>query len=288
MLDARPCQESEIRPEVHRQRGIYTDLDLHGQPFRFRTAGRAAKRSNDAGKKSREPMPTRTELEFVIEPQVRKFCGPIYFTRSLDEAEGNVTANGSFGLVDTGTKKLLVTCYHVWDEFQKERLERPELKMCLCLDQGPAALFESPEPLGEDPEFDLATFDMQPLLAACGSRKFYQLNQNPPGRVREGDAVFFIGFPGNLRRVIGGELRFGRVPFGVKVCSVDGWHIQSEISKLKMKPDEFGGISGCPAFVVRPGKPIQLVGFATSVVLAEYLCFTHATCLNQDGTITKK
>src|SRR6266852_1816998 len=64
---------------------------------------------------------TRNELEFLIEPQVRQFCGPIFFTLSLKSALGNVTNNGSFGLVDTGSKKLLVTCHHVWKEFQERR-----------------------------------------------------------------------------------------------------------------------------------------------------------------------
>jgi len=233
-------------------------------------------------------MPTRVELEYFVEPQVRKFCGVIYFTRSLEEAEGNVIANGSFGLVDTGSRKLLVTCFHVWDEFQKARHENPRIKMCLMLDKGPALVFAPGKPVGEDPEIDLATFEMDPVCVASANREFYPLKENPPRKVSEGDVLLFIGFPGNLRRVTKEGLGFGRVPFGVKVCSVDRWHIHSEISKLKMKPDEFGGISGCPAFVVRPRKPIQMVGFVTSVVLGEYLCFTHAKCLNADGTITEK
>jgi hypothetical protein len=233
-------------------------------------------------------MPTRDELEYFVEPQVRQFCGAIYFTRSLEEAEGNVIANGSFGLVETGSKKLLVTCFHVWDRFQKSRRENPEIMMCLMLERGPALVFAPEKPVGENPELDLATFEMDPAWVTNTGRKFYPLKENPPRRVKVGDVVFFIGFPGNRRRVTEEGLGFGRVPFGVKVCSVDGWHIHSEISKLKMKAEEFGGISGCPAFLVRPQKPIQMVGFATSVVLGEYLCFTHVRCLNADGTISEK
>jgi hypothetical protein len=53
------------------------------------------------------------ELEFVIEPQIRGFCGPLFFARSLESAKGNITANGTYGLIDTGEKKLLFTCQHV-------------------------------------------------------------------------------------------------------------------------------------------------------------------------------
>jgi hypothetical protein len=65
---------------------------------------------------------------------------------------------------------------------------------------------------------------------------------------------------------------------------VDGLRFHLDISKVETPPDQFGGISGCPCFLVREGKPIQLVGFATSI-WTNYLSFTHARCLNSDGTI---
>lgn len=232
------------------------------------------------------PKFTRRELEFVVEPQVRQFCGAIFFTRSLEKAEGNVIANGSFGLVDTGSKKLLVTCYHVWDEFQKALPENPNLQMCLCLDRGNPVVFSPDKPLGADRDLDIVTFDMEPLLAACGKRKFYPLNQNPARKVAKGDVLVFIGFPGYLRCVVDEALGFGRSPFGVRVCSVDGLRFHSDISNVVTQPDEFRGISGCPCFLVREAKPIQLVGFATSN-WTKYLGFVHARCLNPDGTINK-
>ena len=227
---------------------------------------------------------TRTELEFRIEPEVRQFCGPIFFTHSLETPLGTVTANGSFGLVDTGIKKLLVTCYHVWDEFQKARLENPDLMMCVCLDWKNPVVFAPNKPLGEDQKLDIATFDMEPLLAACGGRKFFPLNQNPPRKVEKGDALFFIGFPGNLRCVVENKLGVGRAPYAVMCCSVEGLRFCSDISKVVTQSDQLGGISGCPCFLARESRPIQLVGFATSV-WTKYLFFTHARCLNLDGTI---
>ncbi len=230
---------------------------------------------------------TRIELEFRIEPEVRQFCGPIFFTQSLETALGNVTANGSFGLVDTGSKRLLVTCHHVWDEFQNARLDNPDLKMCVCLDQKHPVVFAPDEPLGESRKLDIATFDMEQLLKACGGRKFYPLNNNPAPRVAKGNALFFIGFPGNLRCVVDGALRFGRSPYGVRISSVGGLRFQSDVSNVRTRPtqpNQFDGISGCPCFLVREGKPIQLVGFATGFCM-NLLFFTHARCLNSDGTI---
>jgi hypothetical protein len=97
---------------------------------------------------------TRTELEYFIEPQVRQFCGPLFFTNPLETAFG-VINNGSFGLFDTGSKKLLVTCYHVWDEFQRARHENPDLKMCVCLDWGPFVVLDIEKPIGEDEKLDI-------------------------------------------------------------------------------------------------------------------------------------
>lgn len=231
---------------------------------------------------------TRTELEFVVEPQVRQFCGAIFFTHSLETADGNVIANGSFGLVDTGSKKLLVTCHHVWEAFQKAYAESPDLMMCLCLDKGNPVVFTPDKPIAEDRELDIVTFDAEHLVSACGGRKFFPLHENPAPRVTKGNVLCFIGFPGNLRCVIDGALGFGRSPYAVGVHSVDGLRFHSDITNVIKQPDQFGGISGCPCFSVRSGRPIQLVGFATSLLWTKYLGFLHARCLNLDGTINKQ
>src|SRR5579871_5600854 len=52
-------------------------------------------------------------LNMVVEPQVRKFCGPLFFSNSNTTPKGTIKSCASFGLVDTGQKKLLVTCWHV-------------------------------------------------------------------------------------------------------------------------------------------------------------------------------
>jgi hypothetical protein len=224
------------------------------------------------------------ELEYVIEPQVRQLCGNIYFRDSHKTAD-NITNNGSFGLVDTGKKKLLVTCCHIWDGFQKERFENGDLEMRIGLGKKETVVFAPDSAIGEDRELDIATFDMEPLLGAFGGSKFYDLTQNPVREVAKGDVLFFIGFPGHLRRVIDGVAIFGRSPYGVSVCGVDGWRFYSDITDVAMHQDELGGMSGCPCFLVRWGKPIQLVGFATHVLMRNLLFFTHARCLKPDGTI---
>jgi hypothetical protein len=236
-------------------------------------------------------QPTRTfsanDLKWVFEPEARQFCGPLYFTRSLEIASGNVTNNGSYGLVDTGTRRLLVTCYHVWEEFQRARLEDQNLLMCVCLDWSkPAIVLDVEKPFSRDEALDIVTFDIGHLLDTCGRYKFYPLNQNRPRRVKRGDLILFVGFPGHFRHVEDGALTIVRQGFviGVGDCSRDGLKFISNIKSLNLTSDELGGTSGSPCFLVRNKFPLQLVGFLTKVAM-NLLHFTHARCLDRDGTI---
>jgi hypothetical protein len=220
-----------------------------------------------------------------IEQHVRQFCGPISFIKSLQKAPGNVTNNGSFGLVDTGRKKLLVTCHHVWTGFQEERSRNPDLKICICLDR--AFWFTPDKPVWGDENLDIVTFDIDPHLGGCSQRKFYPWHQDTVPVIEKGDVLFFIGFPGYLRRESGGCVTFGRSPFWMKVHSVDGQHVLCDISRLNVKtsPEQFGGISGCPCYLVREYKSIQLAGFATCIFFEQYLHFTLARRLDSGDII---
>ncbi len=175
---------------------------------------------------------TDEEIKFVIEPQISPFCGPLCFTRSLKSAVGNVDTNGSFGLVDTGKKKLLATCYHVWDEFEKLHHQCPELKMCIFLDRNPSigarGIVLDFQSIDQDKHFDLVTFDIEPLLSECRNRKFYPLNQNPARRVEKGDQLVFLGYPGVLRSATVESVEFGSMVYAVEVSSVDGLIFHSD------------------------------------------------------------
>src|ERR1039458_4951855 len=57
-------------------------------------------------------------LNRVISPQISPFRGLLYFARLQEPTPGaTIAGQGGFGLVDTGNKKLLVTCNHVWEGF---------------------------------------------------------------------------------------------------------------------------------------------------------------------------
>src|SRR5947209_13364795 len=117
-----------------------------------------------------------TEFNMLIEPEVRPYRGPILFDRSGPSAnDENVFANAGFTLVDTGQKKLLITCCHVWDGFLEERLSDRHVRMLICLELGKPVIFNDYAPIDQDKRLDLITFDMTPLLSACRGRKFYAM-----------------------------------------------------------------------------------------------------------------
>ena len=111
------------------------------------------------------PRISKDDLIFVIEPQVRRFCGPLFFTASFDTPPGNIPHNASFGLIDTGKKKLLVTCHHVWNDFKELRSENPKLMFGVCFDMPKPIVITDPDSLvvDEDKRCDLVTFDMESL-----------------------------------------------------------------------------------------------------------------------------
>jgi hypothetical protein len=242
------------------------------------------------------------ELNFVIEPQISPYCGPLIITHSLESAAGdNIITNGSFGLVDTGKKKLLVTCHHVWKKFQEERLKDSNVRMCVFLDrkQAKAIVFDQQDPIDQDAGLDIATFDMAPVLAACMEREFYPLNRNPAPRVTKGNRLVLKGYPGIARAAAEEGLDFGVMTYACEVSDVSGLKVVADLSKATMKYYEppvrtpkpetspHGGISGSPCFLVRDNRPVRLVGFATDD-WQNSLWFIHARCLNPDGTINKQ
>src|SRR5436309_13690454 len=98
---------------------------------------------------------TDDEIEFWIEPQINPYRGPLFIPRSLESPVGdNIITNGGFGLVDTGRKKLLVTCQHVWKQFQDEHSQHSNVRMCGCLDQHCPLHVHQKDPIDQDSKPD--------------------------------------------------------------------------------------------------------------------------------------
>jgi hypothetical protein len=238
------------------------------------------------------------ELIFVIGPQINPFRGTIIFTKSNTIVGGSddVITNGGFGLIDTGEKKLLVTCHHVWNGFLEERKKNSQAKMCVCFHGCPPIFFDKYEPIDQDKTLDITTFDANPVLNACREHNFFSLKASPPPPLVKNDRIILLGDQGMFRSLTNVGLEFGVTTYLVRVSSIDGLRFHADISKVESKyvrqPTRTpkgsldGGISGSPCFVLRENRIPQFAGFVSGDCL-NYLCFTHANCLNPNGTIKK-
>jgi hypothetical protein len=234
---------------------------------------------------------TKDYLTFIVEPAVRQHCGPIFFSTSETTPLGNILANGSFGLVNTGSMRLLVTCNHVWDDFKALRAQNPKTMFTLCVDKHNPIIIPDPDALlvDSDKRCDLATFDTKPISDAfvAGSLEFYDGRANRPPKLHEGDTLYMIGFPGKHRQDNATSIGFVRQPIGVAATQVGNSSFFADVSKFSLKADDYGGISGCPCFLVLKDRPVRLVGFATGYAPNNIamLQFTYARYIRPDGFI---
>jgi hypothetical protein len=240
-------------------------------------------------------VPKVFDLEFLVDPQIRRCCGPIFFARSLDaDLAENVAANGSFGLVDTGKRKLLVTCQHVWEAFDAAKIQHPAMRLCICLSSNSIVTLHPVQPIDQDETLDLASFDMEPFLDQCAESTFVPFDCDKVPPVCKGDALAFVGFPGHVVAQTSIGAKFNRTLHATFAYDVTDRCVVSDVRRLKPKEKkrsteqdaDYGGISGSPCFVVRQNLSLDLVAFATSHGLS-VLRFTLARYLNADGTLKK-
>jgi len=238
----------------------------------------------------------RFDLIMIVEPQVRKFCGPLFFVSSNVTPKGTINGSGSFGLIDTGKKKLLVTCWHViFGEggFKEVHSENSAFRFAIGFGgKYPHSLsFEDLMKIKVDDEkrCDLVTFDVSDALdlVAASNLEFYNLKANRPPKVRVGDVLYFIGFTAKGRIENDSSVGHVRQPFGVQASYVGESMFHASGINLALNETDYGGISGAPCFAINESSSIRLVGFATGYAPNEMnmIQFTYARFIGEDGII---
>lgn len=138
-----------------------------------------------------------------------KFIGTALLVKPETDSPKDVVASATFTYVDTGEQTLLVTCDHVYSEFERMKEEEPSLELCWA----PAP---NVRPLGIS---DIKPFDRNAVVDVCTftlalegglekvGKRYLRPKTWPPSRVAVGDLVVGIGFPGAHRRP---EIRDGK------------------------------------------------------------------------------
>lgn len=249
-------------------------------------------------------IPKLGKIESDVLPKIRQALGPLFFATSLDKRKGKVVNNGSFAYVATHQKILLVTNYHVWNDFLAARQKNPALKLCGCFDDKTPVPFctlpngTANKPLDQDKAMDIATFDMKPFESLIGPKNFFVPNHLPQSSVNVNDTVAIIGCPSKQRKDLGHSVLWGCQPYIGFVSQVQDFNIKVDFSKmmslnreLTINPNDkspaTAGISGCPCFVFRQDYEPYLIGFVTehTIKFRNEVKITTSSCINEDGTL---
>ena len=82
----------------------------------------------------------------ALSKEMMSFCGPIFITPGLKTYPREMIDNGTYSLIDTGQRRILVTCQHVWQAYLDYRIKNPEAVLAINLGDGDATIgFEDPE-----------------------------------------------------------------------------------------------------------------------------------------------
>jgi hypothetical protein len=264
-----------------------------------------------------EPSP-KLESSFVqqIATELIRFCGPIFITPGLMTYPSDMIDSGTYSLIDTGRKRLLVTCHHVWQEYLENLKTNPDTTLGLNLGDGNSSIaFACPERqiIDADPELDLVVFAFDPAqirannVAVRHKKEWFPIGEWPIAHAQEGSYLVLMGFSGEQSEKKGTQITFMTQPVPLKVSGIGLKQIAifNESENQEVFGDiknSLGGFSGSPAYTLGE-KGSSLVGFVKSgykqsrplqvgpqpdSVFAGSLFLTHASFLNPDGTLARQ
>jgi hypothetical protein len=202
---------------------------------------------------------------------VQRCSAPIWASEGPTANLSTVDHNGTCGFVDTGSVRLLLTAWHVVEKFQKMRLGHPATVLAVNLGRGCTIALAEPEIIDSDRSFDIATIAFPHLSesAAEHGKAYFPARTWPIPRVKRGDLVAMVGFPGERRHAADGWGSFEPVGAGFSVSSASDRNIvladeSGTMETLTSRGAKggavrLGGFSGTPVFLVQPGRP-ELVG----------------------------
>lgn len=227
---------------------------------------------------------------------VGKCVSPIWTSESIHESPASVRASGTCCFVDTGSRKLLVTADHVFRDYEERRRAEPSTVLSVMVGDGQCATIDQPEILDRSQLMDLIVLNWPHLMERENSEKLYfPIRAWPIPRVRRGEQVIIVGYPGKWR--VGAQAFGSFEPLGLcyrasnsegrTVWLVDeesSWRMQSHGRVVQESVDP-GGISGSAGFFIRNQIP-HLAGIVYECNIGgNMVALTSGSSLTKDGQI---
>ena len=241
------------------------------------------------------------------------FCGPIFITPGLKTYPKQMIDNGTYSLIDTGQRRLLVTCHHVWQAYLDCRTKNPDAALAINLGDGGANVaFTFPERqlIDADADLDLAVFDFEPSQIQVNKtqihhqKNWFLIRSWPIPKANDGDHLALMGFPGKRIKKEGMLCTFRTQVLPLKITHAGDKqiYIMNEGQNVEVFNDIkgwLGGLSGSPAYTFSKNGA-SLVGFVKSgfkkteeshasgdSIFSGSLSLTHAYFLQPDGTLAR-
>lgn len=235
--------------------------------------------------------------------EIERCVAPIWASESRAAPPPTVNNSGTCGFVDTGEQKLLLTAWHVLDEFRRLQAIRVEAVLAVNLGPGCTVALNEPVIIDEHEELDIAVIAFSDLESyAPHDKHYFPIRIWPIATVERGQAIAINGFPGE-RRITAPLLGiFEPMGFGMLVSSASDHSIvlADESGTLHtVGPNgeiqervRLGGFSGSPAFLVHPSGP-QIVGVfragpqGTDNDMGAVVFLSPTKYLRRDGTLDR-
>jgi hypothetical protein len=236
-------------------------------------------------------------FDFADDTKMLTHCAPVFILRSGVPFPNCIYANGTVALIDTGRRKLFVTCDHVWSEFANFRKDNADARMAVICRTGACVpiYIDDATLIDCDKELDLAVFDANSAEKTMIYKEFYKIYRFPIADPKPGKPISFIGFPAEARRVTEELGNFGYSSFGLIVSDVSDSMILLANNDPRIlrdnrgnqaPPGDIGGMSGAPAYVRPLSGGFDLAGFVRAGDRSDTdIRLSKASFLREDGSL---
>lgn len=228
------------------------------------------------------------------------FTVPLLIFPRQDSKPSDLINGGSGALICTGKRNLLITCNHVFVEYETQKEMHDDAVLVAGRGDGQKFIRVNDFCLvSRDPGLDLVVmeFECEALLDGT-SKRFFKARNWPPKKVAAGDTLHVVGFPGvhNVESHGGTARTLHATIFTDFVTSVSDRHcvladeesvrVQKVFTAGLPKLGPLGGISGAPAFV-SVGNEFEFAGIAYEAGEGTNatVFINHAAYLKADGEL---